>query len=67
MSGICAAVSHMKNRTLIHAKEHKKKNKISSAKQNPATLEGDRALAFSMRTPPKFNGLTSSGSSKQLS
>ena len=56
----------MKNRTLIHAKE-RKTNKISAAKQNPATLEGDRALAFSMRAPPRFNGLTSSGSSKQLS
>ena len=44
-----------------------KKKKNSAAKQNPATLEGDRALAFSMRAPPRFDDLTSSGSSKQLS
>ena len=50
---------------LIHAKERKKK-KNSAAKQKPATLEGVRALAFSMRAPPRFDDLTSSDSSKQL-
>ena len=51
MTCICAAVSHMNNRALIYAEERKKK--LSAAKQNPSTLDGDMALAFSMRAPPR--------------
>ena len=44
----------MKNRSLIHAKELKKK---TAAKQNPATLERDRTLDFCMRDASCSRGL----------